>query len=103
MGEDIVAPFLGDEFADRFLFILVKTSNKTSGEFQNLDVRGSDGEHRPLYLEVARHAADWGDSNRIGYVVGATFPLELEAVRQEYPDALILIPGVIAAVRRVVN
>jgi orotidine-5'-phosphate decarboxylase len=110
MGRDIVEPFLGPDFQDKFLFVLVKTSNPTSGEFQNLSVHGTDGEERAMYLEVARHAAGWAPLNRVGFVVGATYPSELQAIRERYADALILIPGVgtqggelVSAVRNAVD
>ena len=75
LGREAIAPLL--DRADRFIYVLCRTSNPGAGEIQNLDV---DGE--PLYIHVARSVAHWsGAQDNIGLVVGATAPSELERIR----------------------
>ena len=88
MGEDSIAPFLA--FQEKGIFILCKTSNKGSGDFQDLVT--STG--KPLYMVVAEKAQAWNKNNNIGLVVGATYPDQLMKIRQCCPDMPILIPGV---------
>ncbi|HAS72692.1 MAG TPA: orotidine-5'-phosphate decarboxylase [Clostridiales bacterium UBA8960] len=100
-----VNPYLGDdcmkEFMDEVrelekgLFILVKTSNKTSGQIQDLEVEGEK-----VYSKVAKIVSTWNDQicgesgySPIGAVVGATYPSELEALRKLMPKAIFLVPG----------
>ncbi len=88
LGTDSVEPFLRHE--GRGVFVLCRTSNPTSGDFQELEV---DGE--PLYLHVARRVArEWSEIGECGLVVGATYPAELAAVRAEVGDLPLLVPGV---------
>ena len=88
MGQDSVEPFV--EYQDKGVFILCKTSNKGSGDFQDLITETG----KPLYMVVAEKAQSWNRNNNIGLVVGATYPEELKNVRQCCPDMPILIPGV---------
>jgi orotidine-5'-phosphate decarboxylase len=90
LGFDSVQPFL--EYKDRGVFLLCKTSNPGSGDFQDLPCVTDQG-HVPLYQVVARKAGGWNDGN-IGLVVGATYPQELANVRQLVPEMPLLIPGV---------
>ena len=90
-GRDAVQPFL--DYADRGVFVLARTSNPGSAEFQDLAVRGAEGE-RPLYEEVARGAAAWNDNGNVGVVVGATVPDELARVRSIVGSMPVLIPGI---------
>ena len=90
-GRDAVQPFL--DYADRGVFVLARTSNPGSAEFQDLAVRGAGGE-RPLYEEVARQAAAWNDNGNVGVVVGATVPDELARVRSIAGSMPVLIPGI---------
>ncbi|MCC8082445.1 MAG: orotidine-5'-phosphate decarboxylase [Lachnospiraceae bacterium] len=99
-----VNPYLGTDgikpFADvckekkKGLFILVKTSNPSSGEFQDRLIDG-----KPLYEHVAEKVAAWGadcmgDSySQIGAVVGATYPEIGKALRKVMPKSFILVPG----------
>ncbi|MFT3985371.1 MAG: orotidine-5'-phosphate decarboxylase [Lachnospiraceae bacterium] len=99
-----VNPYLGTDgiqpFADvcreekKGLFILVKTSNPSSGEFQDRLIDG-----RPLYEHVGEQVAKWGadcmgDSySYIGAVVGATYPEMGRTLRMIMPKAYILVPG----------
>ena len=97
LGSDGVRPFIdvcNEE--DRGIFILVKTSNPSSGEFQDQLV-GED--NRPLYELVAEKVAEWGeesmdgDYSNVGAVVGATYPEMAEVIRDLIPKACILVPG----------
>lgn len=85
-GRDTVEPFLAYE--GRGVFVLCRTSNPGSREFQ--EQRLANG--RMLFEEVALVASAW--SPNIGLVVGATAPQELRTVRSLVPRTPILIPGV---------
>lgn len=89
LGEDATAPFL--RHADKGILVLCKTSNRGSGDFQDLAVGGND----PLYLTVAERSREWAQRYpaSVGLVVGATFPGQLRAVRERVPDQVILLPG----------
>lgn len=104
--EDIVTvnPYLGTDGVEPFLkvcreegkgiFVLCKTSNPSSGEFQDRLVEG-----RPLYEWVADKINEWGatamdgDYSEVGAVVGATYPEMGAALRKMMPKACILVPG----------
>ncbi len=90
-GRDALQPFL--DYADRGVFILARTSNPGSAEFQDLRVRGPVGE-RPLHEEVAGQACAWNDNGNVGLVVGATVPEELARVRSIAGSMPVLVPGV---------
>ncbi len=90
-GRDALQPFL--DYADRGVFILARTSNPGSAEFQDRRVRGAAGE-RPLYEEVAGQACAWNDNGNVGLVVGATVPEELARVRSIAGSMPVLVPGV---------
>ena len=93
MGLDSIAPFLAR--ADRGVLVLCRTSNPSAREFQDLLVTPmAGGDTRPMYEHVAMTAAKWNDNGNVGLVVGATYPDELERVRDLCPDMPILIPGV---------
>lgn len=88
LGKEALEPFLARK--DKGVFVLAKTSNPGSGEFQDLLV---DGE--PLYQRVARNAATgWNGNGNCGLVVGATYPEELKKVRAIVGDMPILVPGI---------
>ena len=76
------------------LFILVKTSNPSSGEFQDQLIDG-----KPLYELVGEKVAQWGEEHMgdgysyIGAVVGATYPEQGEILRKVMPKSFILVPG----------
>jgi orotidine-5'-phosphate decarboxylase len=91
MGKDSVEPFLAHD--DRGAFVLCKTSNPGSMDFQNLSCMAPEG-RVPLYQLVAMRARLWNARGNVGLVVGATFPQELAAVRGLTPDLPLLIPGV---------
>ena len=90
-GRDAMQPFL--DYADRGVFVLTRTSNPGSAEFQDLRVRGN-GTEGPLYEEVARQAVAWNDNGNVGLVVGATAPDELARVRSIAGSMPILVPGI---------
>ena len=95
MGVDAVNPFLEVcKEENKGLFILVKTSNPSSGDFQDQIVNG-----RPLYELVGRKVAEWGEQHMgssysyVGAVVGATYPEMGKILREIMPKTLILVPG----------
>lgn len=95
LGTDGVKPFVDVCKAEKKgLFILVKTSNPSSGEFQDQLVNG-----RPLYELVGEQVARWGeecmgdDYSYVGAVVGATYPEQGRVLRRIMPKSFILVPG----------
>lgn len=95
LGSDGILPFIDVcKEENKGLFILVKTSNSSSGEFQDQLVDG-----KPLYELVAEKVAMWGESHMgedysyIGAVVGATYPKMGEILRKIMPKNFILVPG----------
>ena len=95
LGSDGINPFIKVcNEQDRGIFILVKTSNPSSGEFQDRLIDG-----RPLYEWVGEQVAKWGedhmgnDYSYIGAVVGATYPEMGKVLRKVMPKSYILVPG----------
>lgn len=95
LGSDGVNPFLEVcKEQGKGIFVLVKTSNPSSGEFQDRLVDG-----RPLYEHVGEKVAAWGeevmgtDYSNVGAVVGATYPEVGKMLRKVMPKAYILVPG----------
>jgi orotidine-5'-phosphate decarboxylase len=94
VGREGLEPFLAR--ADRFAYVLCRTSNPGAAELQGLVVEADSTEEapaEPLYLRVARRTATW-QPGRVGLVVGATAPAELRAVRVLVPGMPILVPGI---------
>ena len=98
LGSDGVNPFIKVcKEEKKGLFILVKTSNPSSGEFQ--DRLLSDEDNRPLYEIVGEQVAKWGQEHMgdsysyIGAVVGATYPEQGKILRKIMPKSFILVPG----------
>jgi len=94
VGREGLEPFLAR--ADRFAYVLCRTSNPGAAELQGLVVEAdaaTGAPAEPLYLRVARRVATW-QPGRVGLVVGATAPDELRAVRRVVPDLPILVPGI---------
>ena len=89
LGGEALAPFLAR--AEKLVFVLARTSNPGAGELQDIEDR--DGV--PLYRRVARAVAGgWNGAGNCGLVVGATYPDELRAMREDVPPEMpILIPG----------
>jgi orotidine-5'-phosphate decarboxylase len=95
LGADAVMPFVNRIRAGRGVLVLVKNSNPSSGEFQDLEASG-----KPLWEAVAARVRGWGDDfigasglSSIGAVVGATYPKHLKRARELMPNAIILVPG----------
>ena len=88
MGRDSVEVFAG--YRDKGVFVLCRTSNPGAGEFQSLELGGN-----PLYRIVAQKALrTWNEGKNIGLVVGATALLELRSLREQFPEAWFLVPGI---------
>lgn len=95
LGTDGVKPFVDVcKTEDKGLFILVKTSNPSSGEFQDQLVNG-----RPVYELVAEKVVEWGSDcmdgaySNVGAVVGATYPEMSAILRKLMPTTYFLVPG----------
>lgn len=93
MGSDAILPFVSEaKKADKGVFVLVKTSNPSSGELQNVEAEG--GKVYELMADLARkldqHSEGWGT---LGAVVGATYPQELSQLRLRMENTFFLVPG----------
>ncbi len=111
LGIDGVKPFLA--YKEKGIFILVKTSNPSSKDFQNLfSVRFDDIPEKEIevkkelvklernYLHMAKLVQNWGNSlkkfsefHNLGVVVGATYPNEMKTIRKTVKNSFLLIPG----------
>ncbi len=97
LGSDGIIPFLKwMKERDKGIFVLVKTSNPSSGELQ--DMRLSDG--KTVYEYMGQLVEEWGKNCRgkygysdVGAVVGATHPAQAEILRKQMPHTFFLIPG----------
>lgn len=97
MGTDCVKPFIEDcKKYGKGIFVLVKTSNPSSGELQDLKLENG----KEVYTQVAELVEKWGEELRgenryssIAAVVGATYPEQLEQIRKTAPHTYFLIPG----------
>jgi len=87
LGEDAVEPFLA--YPGRVVYLVTRTSNPSGGRLQDLPVGGA-----PLHERVASWAASTWTDGRVGLVVGATIPAELERLRRIAPGPGFLVPGV---------
>lgn len=96
LGTDGVKPF-ADQCAEnnKGIFVLVKTSNKSSGELQDLKADG-----KFIYEHMADLVNSWGENligkhgySSVGAVVGATYPEQAEALRKRMPNTYFLVPG----------
>lgn len=95
-GSDGVKPFIEDcKKYDKAIFTLVKMSNPSSGELQDLI---SDGEH--IYEKIAKYVNEWNKDTigksgygAVGAVVGATYPEQAEVLRKLMPESYFLVPG----------
>ena len=95
LGSDGVKPFMDIcKEEKKGIFVLVKTSNPSSGEFQDRVIDG-----RPLYELVGEKVAQWGDElmgdeySYVGAVVGATYPEMGKVLRKIMPKTFMLVPG----------
>lgn len=100
LGSDGINPFVDVcKEEKRGLFILVKTSNPSSGEFQDKLIEAEDGRKIPLYEYVGAMVDKWGadcmgdEFSYIGAVVGATYPEMGKVLRDIMPKSYILVPG----------
>jgi len=97
MGTDSISPFVEDcKKYDKGAFIIVKTSNKSSGDLQDLKLESG----KTVYEHVATLVEKWGEDLRgkygyssISAVVGATYPKQLKSIRALAPHTFFLIPG----------
>ena len=96
LGTDGIDPLMKvcQEY-DKGIFVLVKTSNPSSGELQDIQVGD-----KTVYETMASLCDKWGDSlpgkhgyNGVGIVVGATYPEQLAELRQKFPKLFFLVPG----------
>lgn len=88
MGEDSVTPFLGYE--GKWVILLALTSNNGSHDFQlTADVQGER-----LFEKVLKKSQEWGTTDNMMYVVGATQGQMFEDIRKVAPDHFLLVPGV---------
>ncbi len=96
LGTDGILPFVNDcKKYDKAIFALVKTSNPSSGELQDVL---SDG--KPIYEKVAELVNKWNEDTigssgygAVGAVVGATYPEQASAIRKLLPNSYFLVPG----------
>ena len=98
LGSDGVNPFIKVcKEEKKGIFVLVKTSNPSSGEFQDRQI--ADAGNRPLYEVVGEQVAKWGETHMgdtysyVGAVVGATYPEMGKVLRKIMPKSYILVPG----------
>lgn len=98
LGADGVLPVLGDR--TQGLFVLIKTSNPTSGEMQDQLLAGGTGDATSVADLAADLVAAWGAERMgtcglsdVGAVVGATYPDHARALRLRMPDTIFLVPG----------
>ena len=97
LGTDGIAPFVDEcEKADKGIFVLVKTSNPSGAEIQNLVLENG----MPVYEHMGNLVEKWGEStvgkygySAVGAVVGATHPTEAGRLRETMPHTFFLIPG----------
>ena len=97
LGTDGISPLLDIcKDKDKGIFVLVKTSNPSSGELQNLEFRSDE----TVYLHMGKMCEHWGETTvgkygytGVGAVVGATYPEMLTELRTELPKTFFLVPG----------
>ena len=95
LGTDGIKPFIDVcNSEDKGIFVLVKTSNPSSGDFQDRQIDGT-----PLYELVAKKTCEWGglsmdgEYSNVGAVVGATYPKMSAILREKMPHTFFLVPG----------
>ncbi len=96
LGSDGVSPFVKIAAREKKgVFVLVRTSNASAGEFQDLVAIG-----KPVYRHVADRVLEWAEPHRgecgyslLGAVVGATYPEQLAELREALPGVPLLVPG----------
>ena len=101
LGWDGIKPFLDVAKKNgKGFFVLVKTSNKSSGDFQDLAVGVGGDQMHPLYETVGHYVESWGADDVgdegfscVGAVVGATYPQQAKKLRALMPETIFLVPG----------
>ena len=96
LGTDGIAPLIKQcKEYDKGIFVLVKTSNPSSGELQDKDLGG-----KTVYEAMGELCTKWGEGtkgslgyNAVGAVIGATYPEQLKQLRATLPDTFFLVPG----------
>ena len=96
-GIDCVKPFIEDcKKYNKGIFVLVKTSNPSSGELQDLKIENDE----EIYTRIGKLVENWGEElqgeygySSIAAVVGATYPKQLQSLRKTLPHTFFLIPG----------
>ena len=96
-GIDCVKPFIEDcKKYNKGIFVLVKTSNPSSGELQDLKIENDE----EIYTRMGKLVENWGEElqgeygySSIAAVVGATYPKQLQSLRKTIPHTFFLIPG----------
>jgi orotidine-5'-phosphate decarboxylase len=88
MGEDSIKPFL--EYDGKWVVLLALTSNKGSHDFQLME----DAQGERLFEKVLRISQQWGNTENMMYVVGATQGKMFKCIRRVAPDHFLLVPGV---------
>lgn len=96
LGSDGIEPLLeACRIYDKGIFVLVKTSNKSSGELQDRLIDG-----KPVYEIMGEMCEKWGETapgaygyTSVGAVVGATYPEQLKEMREKLPHTFFLVPG----------
>lgn len=97
LGSDGIKPVINvSNKMDTGMFVLVKTSNPSSGELQNLALEGEE----TIYLHMGKLCEKWGEEiqgkygySGVGAVVGATYPEQLTELRKKLPHTFFLVPG----------
>lgn len=97
LGSDGINPVIKVALGrDKGMFVLVKTSNPSSGELQNIELEGGE----TIYLHMGKLCEEWGEElmgeygySGVGAVVGATYPQQLTELRAELPHTFFLVPG----------
>lgn len=97
LGSDGIKPFVEDiKNNNKSIFVLVKTSNPSSGELQNLKLENG----KYIYEQMGELVEEWGKDtigkygySEVGAVVGATHPEEAARLRKQMPNTFFLIPG----------
>ncbi len=87
-GRDAVEPFI--DYREKGVIVWCRSSNEGAADLQDLQL--ADG--RAVYQAVAERAREWNVHGNVGVVAGATWPRQIERVREICPDQVILVPGV---------
>ncbi len=87
-GRDAVEPFAA--YRDKGVLVWCRSSNPGAADVQDLTLENG----KPLYETIAERARDWNVHGNIGVVAGATWPEQIERVREICPDQVMLVPGV---------